>query len=243
MSHDPYQPQWPGGQPQNPYGGGGQQPPYGQPADPYGQQPAYGQPADPYGQPAYGQPDPYSSPPYSSPPTSPYGPQPGMGGYGPPPPPPRSSSKGWLWAVLGVVLVLLLCCGGGAAYLLTREDPDDVADDPTGSPTASSTATGTSTPRPTNTRTTPSDSDVFVKGDCVVNDGTDSNARLRKVPCGPNTYEVMIRISLPNATETTAKAACEDPARGVPGQWNAWFIHDESIDSRDYVLCLKRRTA
>ena len=234
MSHDPYQPQWPGGQPQNPYG---QQPGYGQPADPYGPQPGYGQPADPYSSPPYGQPDPYSGAPYGAP-QSPYGGTP----YGaPPPPPPRRSGKGWLWGVLGAVLLLLLCCGGGLAYVLTRDTDDNPTADPTRNPTSNPTTTTLPTSAPTSRTTTPPADDVFVKGDCVINEGTDNNARLRKVTCGPNTYEVLIKIRMANATEATAKTACEDPARGVPGQWNAWFIHDESLDSRDYVLCLKKR--
>ena len=49
-----------------------QQPPYGQPQQPYGQ-PPYGQPQQPYGQPPYGQPQqPYGQPPYGQP-QQPYG--------------------------------------------------------------------------------------------------------------------------------------------------------------------------
>jgi uncharacterized RDD family membrane protein YckC len=62
--------------PPQPYGGGQQGQPYGQPQDPYGQpQQPYGQPQQPYGQPQQ---------PYGAPPSDPYA-QPAQPGYGAPP--------------------------------------------------------------------------------------------------------------------------------------------------------------
>lgn len=148
----PYGPQY-GQQPQSvpPYGQPQQSsPPYGQPD--YGQQPPYGQPAQPpYQQPAYEQPQ-YGQPAYGGTQQMPVQPgatqqmpvQPGapwqQPAYAPPPPP--SGSKGALIAVVagaGVLVVILLVVAifaiGG------REDPPPVAGSsasPTPSPSESS---------------------------------------------------------------------------------------------------------
>ena len=68
----------------------------------------------------------------------------------------------------------------------------------------------------------------------MVNDGTASKAELRKVPCGPNTYEVLLRIP---------GTADGDRCKTRAPESTANYVHDNSIDFLDYVLCLKKRCA
>ncbi|MEV0728571.1 hypothetical protein [Polymorphospora sp. NPDC050346] len=137
-----------------------------------------------------------------------------------------------------VVLLLLALCGVGVWWLLSSdEDPDPSAGptptvsapvDPTGEPSSSASPSPSASPS--------SDSGTFAKGDCVVNDGSAEDAELRKVPCGPNTYEVLSRIPF-----TTDGEKCQtDPIFGDPDS-DANYTHDNPIDAADYVLCLKKR--
>ncbi|MBQ1074047.1 PT domain-containing protein [Micromonospora sp. C31] len=153
--------------------------------------------------------------------------------------------------VIGLVVVLLLCpCLGlaGWAFWQTGEDDDPVAAptvsapaDPTAQPTSQPTSqpisgpteepTDEPTAAPTSARPSPARRD-FAKGDCVVNDGTASKAELRKVPCGPDTYEVLLRIP-----GTADGSRCRTRAPKA----TANYVHDNSVDLLDYVLCLKKR--
>ncbi|WP_446211943.1 LppU/SCO3897 family protein [Micromonospora sp. IBSANI012] len=74
--------------------------------------------------------------------------------------------------------------------------------------------------------------DVAV-GDCVVNDGTDEEAELREVPCGPDTFEVLLRIP-----ETTDGQRC----RTLSPRSTVNYVHDNPVDLFDYVLCLRKRS-
>ncbi|BCJ65531.1 LppU/SCO3897 family protein [Polymorphospora rubra] len=247
---DPYnqQPQYGGYPPPPPTSGPGGYPPppssypppgdpYGQPGDPYGQPgDPYGQPGDPYGQPVSGG---YPPPP---PPTAQWG-QPGPVGYQPPPAPPRRGGGGKIALIIGLVVLLMLAlCGVGVWWLLRDTDqnaqptptasaPVDPSGDPSGEPSPSASPSSASpSPSPS------SDSGTFAKGDCVVNDGTADDAELRKVPCGPDTYEVLSRIPF-----TTDGEKCKtDPIFGDPDS-DANYTHDNPIDAADYVLCLKKR--
>ncbi|MBM7083093.1 hypothetical protein JQN84_11230 [Micromonospora sp. MMS20-R2-29] len=146
--------------------------------------------------------------------------------------------------IIGLVVVLLLCAcvGMGAWVFLASDEGDDpatptsssatpTANGPTGStPTDAAEPTGepTTEPTPTPTRTA-----QIARGDCVVNDGTASDAELRKVPCGPNTYEVLLRIPASTNGERCRTLAPES---------NANYVHDNSVDLFDYVLCLRKRS-
>ena len=68
------------------------------------------------------------------------------------------------------------------------------------------------------------------KGDCVVNDGTASSPDLRKVPCGPGTYQVLARIPA-----TTDEDTCTAPPRPM-----STTCTTSRLDACDYVLCLKK---
>ncbi|MEV0392803.1 LppU/SCO3897 family protein [Polymorphospora rubra] len=142
-----------------------------------------------------------------------------------------------------VVLLMLALCGVGVWWLLRDTDdtdsnaqptptvsaPVDPSGDPSGEPSPSASPSSAS-PSPS------SDSGTFAKGDCVVNDGTADDAELRKVPCGPNTYEVLSRIPF-----TTDGEKCKtDPIFGDP-ESDANYTHDNPIDAADYVLCLKKK--
>ncbi|WP_369751365.1 hypothetical protein [Micromonospora sp. ATCC 39149] len=139
--------------------------------------------------------------------------------------------------IIALVVVLLLCpClglagwgiwratddGGSAAPAVTT--PAVPTDEPSDEPTAAPT---TAEPSPTE-----DDDQDFARGDCVVNDGTDADADLRKVPCGPDTYEVLLRIP-----GTTNGDRCKTASPSA----TANFVSDNPINALDYVLCLKKR--
>ncbi|MEE6258406.1 LppU/SCO3897 family protein [Plantactinospora sonchi] len=206
---------------QPPTSGGPQQPPYGS------DQPQSGPPAAPYGQPGAG-----------------YG-QPG-GGYGQPGAPlgpPTAEKKGGglkIALIIGGIVLLLLClCGiGGVVWAVNQGDDDP--NDPVGAPTPSASASaGPSRPSSAPTTAdapTTGDEEDFKTGDCLVNDGSDDDPELRKVPCGPNTYEVLSRIPF-----TIDGDRCkDDPIFGSP-QTDVNYVYDDSMDIGDFVLCLKER--
>jgi hypothetical protein len=68
-------------------------------------------------------------------------------------------------------------------------------------------------------------------GDCLVNDGTNEVPKMRKVTCAKGTFEVVKRFPA-----TIDKSKCN----GVPGYTHNYFF-DSSVDSEDFVLCLKQR--
>ncbi|MFI9640416.1 hypothetical protein ACIG87_10145 [Micromonospora sp. NPDC051925] len=148
--------------------------------------------------------------------------------------------------IVGLVVILLLCpCLGVAGwFLVTSADSDGsppVANSSAGPTETGPTETGPTEPtaeptiEPTTAEPTqtPTRAEQFAKGDCVVNDGTASNADLRKVPCGPNTYEVLLRIPASTNGERCKSLAPES---------NANYVHDNSVDLFDYVLCLRKRS-
>ncbi|MGC4765074.1 LppU/SCO3897 family protein [Micromonospora sp. DT46] len=164
----------------------------------------------------------------------------------PPAAPPANKSGGKVALIIGLVAVLLLCpCLGLAGWGFWQAGDDDpvaaptgnATAGPTGQPTSQPTAQPTSEPtdepsaEPTTAAPSPSRKE-FAKGDCVVNDGTASKAELRKVPCGPNTYEVLLRIP---------GTADGDRCKTRAPEATANYVHDNSIDFLDYVLCLKKR--
>ncbi|WP_084261003.1 LppU/SCO3897 family protein [Micromonospora rifamycinica] len=149
--------------------------------------------------------------------------------------------------IIGLVVFLLLCpCLGVAGWFVLASDDDadpapvastssaPTESGPTEGPTAGPTEGPTEpTGEPTTIEPTPTRADQITKGDCVVNDGTASSADLRKVPCGPDTYEVLLRIPA-----STNGERCRSLAPGS----NANYVHDNSVDLFDYVLCLRKRS-
>ncbi|MBO4210967.1 hypothetical protein GSF22_33995 [Micromonospora echinofusca] len=134
-----------------------------------------------------------------------------------------------------VLLVLLLavcpCLGFGGWALMNAGDDDDPQAGPTATaaPSSRPTEQPSASPKPSPSRT--SGSAGIVKGDCVVNDGTADDAELREVKCAPGTYKVLLRIPF-----TTDGKQCETKAP----KSTANYVHDNSIDALDYVLCLQK---
>ncbi|GIJ48919.1 hypothetical protein Val02_58050 [Virgisporangium aliadipatigenens] len=253
-NYDPPQQPWGGPPPQDPYGA----PQY--PQDPGMQPGGYPPPPPPTSAfPGGGYQDP-GYPPVSGagggypppggggfpPPGGGFPPPPGGGFPGAPQPPSRGNSGKIIIAIVAVV-VLALCCGGGyTAYQYSKDDGNDKAG-PGASASATPSATGSAgaTSRPSATRTPTAapttagnggdDPDTFVKGDCFINQGTDSSPALKKVPCTTSgAYEVVAKIP-----GTADKARCD--GAGV-GRYDASYTHDEtSGSSNDYVLCLRKR--
>ncbi|GGK37694.1 hypothetical protein GCM10010124_33130 [Pilimelia terevasa] len=152
----------------------------------------------------------------------PYGAGPGF------PAAPRKRRTGKIVAiVLGVVLLILCLCGAGAIYLAKRgfdeaKKKEDTAPTALASPTAAPSL----------------DEDSFAKGDCAVNEGTDQNAKLRKVPCAVGTFEVVARVLF-----TTDRTKCDNAFLGAgKGRYDHTYTHNGINPPADsYVLCMKRR--
>jgi hypothetical protein len=136
--------------------------------------------------------------------------------------------------------VLLCACGiGGVVWAINQSDDGD----PEAAPTTSTSASPSAEPSPSEDSGSDSGSDDsgsdetdFKEGDCLVNDGTDDDPELRKVPCGPNTYEVLSRIPF----TTDGDRCIEDPIFGDPDT-DVNYVYDDSMDIGDFVLCLKKR--
>ncbi|MEV1145766.1 hypothetical protein [Micromonospora sp. NPDC049799] len=138
--------------------------------------------------------------------------------------------------IIGLVALLLLCPCLALAGWAVWQVADDSDDPSVSAPaiTAPADPTGAPTPAPTTAEPSPTEDDEaeFARGDCVVNDGTEDDAELRKVPCGPDTYEVLLRIP---ATVDGDRCATRAP------EATANYVHDNPVDLLDYVLCLRER--
>ncbi|WP_320068284.1 hypothetical protein [Micromonospora sp. RTGN7] len=223
--------------------------------DPYGPPPVdptlpqWGPPPGPYpatGQPsAFPPPGPY--PPVGQPaPAEPWGPSAPAPGYGPGPvAPPTKRGGRRIGLIIALVVVLLLCpCLGLAGWGAWKavDNKGDTSAGPTFSTPAAPTdePSGKSTDKPTTAPTTVKPTPTknggkgLAKGNCVVNDGTDTDADLRKVPCGPDTYEILLRIPSSSNGNRCKTAAPRSTAN---------YVYDHPQDSLDYVLCLRKRTS
>jgi hypothetical protein len=174
-----------------------------------------GQAGEPWGQAGYDpdeRPDAYDRPP--EPPEEPA------------PAPTRGSTA--LVALLVSVLVLVLCGGGVAAlYLIGAKDRT-----PTASGTGSAPAsTPTKAASPSASASPSFDPNSIIKGQCVVNEGTQDAPVLRPAACGPGTFQVLARFD-----GTIDKNKC----KSVPGS-NYHYFYDTSPDTLDFVLCLKKQ--
>ncbi|HEY0697937.1 MAG TPA: hypothetical protein VGD43_09020 [Micromonospora sp.] len=220
---------------------GGSYPPPGDSYPPPGG--TYPPPGDSYPPPGGSYPPPGGQPPGAAgypPATEQWGPAPGsgMGPAFPPVAPPKKSKAGKIVLIVLLVLVLVCGCIGGAGYWLYDWGKEKVDALPSTFPTAPLTpgASDSAEPSASPSAEASDDPTVFNEGDCVVNEGTDSDAELKKVPCGPGTYEVLSRIPF-----TADGKKCEtDPIFGDKDA-DANYTHDDTRDYLDYVLCLKKR--
>ncbi|WP_091090603.1 LppU/SCO3897 family protein [Micromonospora nigra] len=130
--------------------------------------------------------------------------------------------------VVGLVVLLLLCpCLGLAGWAAWRSVESDVSE---AGPAAGAPASPSQEPAGTPPGT-PGGGQRIAVGDCVVNDGTDTDAELREVACGsPGSYRVLLRIS-----GTTDGDRC----RTRMPEATANYVQDNPIDALDYVLCLR----
>jgi hypothetical protein len=132
------------------------------------------------------------------------------------------------------VLVFVLCGGGGLAlYLLNSKGSTPTAQ---GSPVVQgSPATGAAGSSGNPTRSgapTPSyDPSSIIKGQCVANDGTEDQPRLRVVGCTPGSYLVLARF---DGTADTKKCTT------VAGSTHDYF-YETTPGTLDFVLCLKKQ--
>jgi hypothetical protein len=141
------------------------------------------------------------------------------------------------------VVLLALCAGGSyTAYKLASDD-NKTTTNPTTAPSAGpgGSATGSArpsgSPRGSTTTSRPpggtgANPDTFVKGDCFLNEGTQSDPKLRKVPCTTaESYQVVQKVPF-----TTDTKRCETVAGA-----DASYTMDKSPGTTgDYVLCLKK---
>ncbi|WP_088964330.1 LppU/SCO3897 family protein [Micromonospora purpureochromogenes] len=137
--------------------------------------------------------------------------------------------------IIGLVAVLLLCpCLGLTGFAVWRATSADDAS-PTVVTSAEPSAAATEEPGtdPSTAEPDPTEGIDVAVGDCVVNDGTDEDAELREVPCGPDTFEVLLRIP-----ETTDGQRC----RTLSPRSTANYVHDNPVDLFDYVLCLGKHS-
>ncbi|GIJ50777.1 hypothetical protein Val02_76630 [Virgisporangium aliadipatigenens] len=144
--------------------------------------------------------------------------------------------------IVGVLCLLVLVAGGGVAYYLIARDRSAGAGDTAGpSPAAEPPAQASakaSAPQPSAAASRSSaagpaeDARTAKVGDCLVNKGTESKPEMRRVTCAANTYQVLKRID-----GTADKSKCD----GTPSLTD-WYFYDHPDNSRDFVLCLKKRT-
>jgi len=128
-----------------------------------------------------------------------------------------------LIALVGV-LALVLCGGGTAAlYLVDTADrqPAAAASKP---PTPRSHPESAAPPSPS------FDPGSIIRGNCVVNQGTDDAPMIRLASCGPGAYDVLVRI---DSTSDTTKC------RTVPGATHHYF-YSTTPATLDFVLCLRK---
>ncbi|WP_255657829.1 hypothetical protein [Actinoplanes sp. L3-i22] len=148
-------------------------------------------------------------------------------GYQPPAPvpsPPPKPQRGF--AVAALIAVLSVLVGGGLAttvwFLVGRDDQ------PATPSAATSTAANVARPQ------TSADARFATNGQCVRNEGTNTEPQLSIVACAANTYEVLKRFDGKTTGEKDAVVKCAK----VPG-YTKWYYYDTEYDDVDFVLCLR----
>ena len=184
-----------------------------------GQQWPGGSPDEPYAEPS----DPWREheQSWSTPPAIPHQP------YAPPArswPAPQPVRRGFAMSALVAFLSVLV--GGGLAttawFLLGREDP--------ATPAAAPSTVPANAPRPQ----TSEDARFAVKGQCVRNEGSNAEPKLRIVICAANTFQVLRRIDGRTTGEKDAVSKCAK----VQGYTN-WYYYDTEYADVEFALCLK----
>jgi hypothetical protein len=126
-----------------------------------------------------------------------------------------------------LVAFLSVLVGGGLAttawFLLGREDDS-------AKPSTAASTVPANVPRPQ----TSEDARFAVKGQCVRNEGSNTEPKLRIVICAANTFEVLKRVDGRTTGEKDAMGKCAK----VTGYTN-WYYYDTEYDDVDFVLCLK----
>ncbi|WP_328463907.1 hypothetical protein OHA21_39255 [Actinoplanes sp. NBC_00393] len=139
-------------------------------------------------------------------------------------PAPQPVRRGFAMGALVAFLSVLV--GGGLAttawFLIGREEKT--------TPAAAPSTVPANAPRPQ----TSEDARFAVKGQCVRNEGTNAEPKLRIVICAANTFEVLKRIDGKTTGEKDAVGKCAK----VTGYTN-WYYYDTEYDDVDFVLCLK----
>jgi hypothetical protein len=145
--------------------------------------------------------------------------------------PPKKGRGGKIALIIGAVALVLLCgCGIGAIWFF-NEVGDEISDQIDALPSIGATS-------PAGAPTTSADEEDFNKGDCVVNEGTDTSPELKKVPCAAGAFEVVAEIPF-----TTDEARCDNEILGAgKGKYDSTYTYDQQPGALgDYVLCLKKR--
>lgn len=158
-------------------------------------------------------------------------------GHGAEPIPPRR--RGPLVAVLGIVVFVTLGVGAGGLWFRAGGDETPAASDPTPNVTASvSSAEPAASAGPGLAAPDSSANPRFVEvGQCVRNNGpAGGRPELLITECGPQTYEVLLRVDGPTTGKRDAAAKCASV-----GGYTNWFFFDSDLDTLDFVLCLKQR--
>jgi hypothetical protein len=138
--------------------------------------------------------------------------------------------------VLVAVLTLLVFGGVGVGlYALSGDDPDTTAA-PTGT-TAPPEPTSSAAPDagPTATTAGPAtDARFAAKGQCLVNKGNAKKPTMEISKCASGTYEVLARFDGTKDYKTRCGGG------KVPG-YQYYYFFDSDLDTKDFVLCLKKR--
>jgi hypothetical protein len=164
------------------------------------------------------------------------------------------SNQGWrrpetagpiaLVVVLSLVVVLFVCGGGALAlYLIDGHSGTAAAQSAAAQSAAArsaaspsgSAASGKPAPAKGSGSAAPTASPVnpaaIVKGECVVNDGTQDLPKLRLAACAPGVFLVVGRFE---GTDDVHR--CD----AVPGATHNFFYRTDPV-SLSFVLCLKRQ--
>lgn len=147
------------------------------------------------------------------------------------PPTANSNNKGLkIGLIIGAVVLLVLClCGGLVLFAAANLEEDSKSTASATNATASPSPSLSAIPTPSGA----SPDHDFTRGDCVVNDGTATDAKLRKVPCGPGTYEVLLKIPFSTDAEQCKNLFPSSTGADTTYTWNA------PGTLNDYVLCMK----
>jgi hypothetical protein len=135
-----------------------------------------------------------------------------------------------LVAALCLAVVLVVCGGGALAlYLINGHHGSAAAARP--APAASGSAKAASGSGSPSATASPLNPAAIVKGECVVNDGTQDAPKLRLAACAPGVFLVVGRF---DGTDDVHR--CD----AVPGSTHNFFYRTDPA-SLSFVLCLKRQ--